>query len=154
MSKVPKKWVKAVGYKIKIPVEEIVTKIKEHLGESFDTDSFDIQSEILSGVKYSSVCIGNLDDVIATEDEMRTWYKRKIRKGTVTTHLKEFYVWPKPKLIIARTIIPPDDFFVFIANPSNVGTIQFKKNITNGRMGKPLEIKVLTTTEPHIYETF
>lgn len=153
MAQPRRKYVIAVGYKFTLPVEEIVKKIQEKMPD-FDPEVYNIQSEILSGVKYSKTCRGGMTDAMASDEEMRAWYKKKLRHGTVKIPMKDFYVTTgkKANLVIARTTIPPDNLYVFIANPNGISTTQHKKHVVNGRYGDPLDISVTVEAEPYLYE--
>lgn len=141
----------AVGYKIDIPVDQIIEEIKKKLGDEFDSQKYEIETEIYSGVMYGSGCRGGLHDVMSDTSDMIKWYEKQKKKGDIELTLNNFYISKAPKLIIAETTVPPNKFFVFIANPAKVSTTQFKRNINTGRMGTPLEIRIKTTASPYMY---
>ena len=108
----------------------------------------------MSGVKYSTSCPGGLNDVASSQEVMQTWYNKMKKKGEIEIPLKEFYITTgrKANLIIAKTAIPTDSLYVFIANPNGVGTTQFKKKINHGKLGDPIDINIKVKANPYIYE--
>jgi hypothetical protein len=119
----------AVGWKITLP-DELIQEIYAELG--IEKEKFPIDNIVYSGILYATGCPGaHWQKSKSRSKEMEEWYKKQSKKGVIDLVIKNFYLIRAPRLIIAEGMMA-QKFWVFLSNPSSVGTTQFKRKINAG----------------------
>lgn len=147
----------AVGYQFYINQEKFKSiimqlNISNKLELDIDYIIENFENVIRSGVYYSYVCKGGLSDVKKSNSEMNQWFIQHNAKGILNVNLKKIYISKSPLLIISQCSIPPNNFFIFLYNPNNISTTQFKRNIVNGTFcGNSYDIELKITASAYKY---